>query len=91
MVALKTNDYELIVAKPFSPNLGAEIYGVDLSQDIPDDQFAEIRDAFHNYQVLFFQRPKGNSTRATREIRQTIWTIACASSSTHDDRPSRDF
>ena len=58
MVALKTNDYELIVAKPFSPNLGAEIYGVDLSQDIPDDQFAEIRDAFHNYQVLFFKGQK---------------------------------
>ena len=53
MVALKTNDYELIVAKPFSPNLGAEIYGVDLSQNVPDDQFAEIRDAFQKYQVLF--------------------------------------
>ena len=58
MVALKTNDYELIVAKPFSPNLGAEIYGVDLSQNVPDDQFAEIRDAFHKYQVLFFKDQK---------------------------------
>ena len=58
MVALKTNDYELIVAKPISPNLGAEIYGVDLSQNVPDDQFAEIRDAFHKYQVLFFKDQK---------------------------------
>ena len=58
MVALTTNDYKLIVAKPFSPNLGAEIYGVDLSQNIPDDQFAEIRDAFLKYQVLFFKDQK---------------------------------
>ena len=58
MVALTTNDYKLIVAKPFSPNLGAEIYGVDLSQNVPDDQFAEIRDAFHKYQVLFFKDQK---------------------------------
>ena len=58
MVALTTNDYKLIVAKPFSPNLGAEIYGVDLSQNIPDDQFAEICDAFLKYQVLFFKDQK---------------------------------
>lgn len=58
MVAPKTNDYKLIVAKPFCPNLGAEIYGVDLSQDVPDDQFAEIQDAFLKYQVLFFKDQK---------------------------------
>lgn len=58
MVAIKTNDYTRIEARPFAPNLGAEIYGVDLSQDVPDDQFAEIRAAFHKYQVLFFKDQK---------------------------------
>ena len=58
MVALKPNDYKLIVAKPFSPNLGAEIYGVDLSESVPDDQFAEIEKAFLKYQVLFFKDQK---------------------------------
>ena len=58
MVAPKTNTYSLIEAKPFAPNLGAEIYGVDLSQPVPDAQFAEIRDAFLKYQVLFFKEQK---------------------------------
>ncbi|RED18794.1 TauD/TfdA dioxygenase family protein [Pontivivens insulae] len=58
MVAPLTNDYKLIEAKPFAPNLGAEIYGVDLSEPVPDAQFAEIRDAFHKYQVLFFKAQK---------------------------------
>lgn len=58
MVTPKTNNYELIEAKPFAPNLGAEIYGVDLSQPVPDAQFAKIRDAFLKYQVLFFKDQK---------------------------------
>lgn len=55
MVAIKTNDFRLIKAKPFAPNLGAEVYGVDLSKPVPDDQFAEIKAAFLQYQVLFFK------------------------------------
>ena len=50
-----TNDYTLITAKPFAPNLGAKIYGVDLSKQVPEAQFAEVRDAFLKYQVLFFK------------------------------------
>lgn len=55
MVAPKSRSYTTIEARPFAPNLGAEIHGVDLSKPVPDDQFAEIRDAFHTYQVLFFK------------------------------------
>ena len=54
MVALKKNNYKLITAKAFAPNLGAEIYGVDLSEPVPEDQFNEIKQAFLDYQVLFF-------------------------------------
>lgn len=41
--------------KPFAPNLGAVITNVDLSNDINDAELRGIRDAFHKYQVLFFQ------------------------------------
>ena len=41
--------------KPFAPNLGAIITNVDLSNDINDAELKVIRDAFHKYQVLFFQ------------------------------------
>ena len=41
--------------KPFAPNLGAVITNVDLSNDINDADLKGIRDAFHKYQVLFFQ------------------------------------
>lgn len=58
MVVPQPNTYTLIDAKPFAPNLGAEIYGVDLSRPVPDAQFAEIQDAFHKYQVLFFKDQK---------------------------------
>lgn len=58
MVALKTNGFNSLVAKPFAPNLGAEIYGVDLSQPVSDTQFEEIREAFLMYQVLFFKEQK---------------------------------
>jgi taurine dioxygenase len=41
--------------KPFAPNLGAVITNVDLSNDINDAELTFIRDAFHKFQVLFFQ------------------------------------
>ena len=45
--------YDDIEVRPLSGALGAEIYGVDLSQDLDDKQFAEIRRAFHDYGVVF--------------------------------------
>ena len=41
--------------RPFAPNLGAVITNIDLSNDITDSDLKGIRDAFHNFQVLFFQ------------------------------------
>jgi taurine dioxygenase len=54
MISTRKNEYKLITAKPFAPNLGAEIYGVDLSKPVPDAQFEEVKRAFWEYQVLFF-------------------------------------
>jgi taurine dioxygenase len=42
MVAIRTNNYQHIEVKPFAPNLGADVYGVDLSKPVPDDHFADI-------------------------------------------------
>ena len=49
--------------KPFAPNLGAVITNVDLSNDINDAELKGIRDAFHKYQVLFFQNQSEISPR----------------------------
>jgi len=50
-----TTEYNTLIAKPYAPNLGAEVYGIDLSKGITDEQYTEIRDAFLKYQVLFFK------------------------------------
>tara|TARA_B110000008_G_scaffold122433_1_gene124879 strand:+ start:110 stop:955 length:846 start_codon:yes stop_codon:yes gene_type:complete len=47
--------FKFLDVKPFSPNLGAEVYGVDLSSPLTESQFNEIRAAFLDYQVLFFK------------------------------------
>ena len=49
--------------KPFAPNLGAVITNVNLSNDINDVELKGIRDAFHKYQVLFFQNQSEISPR----------------------------
>ena len=50
-----TTEYNTLIAKPYAPNLGAEVYGIDLSKGITDEQYTEIRDAFLKYQVLFLK------------------------------------
>ena len=60
MVGIEAKTFKHIVAKPFAPNLGAEITGVDLSQEISEAEFSEIEAAFLAYQVLFFKDQKEN-------------------------------
>ena len=40
--------------RPFSPNLGAYVSGIDLAKGISDEQFEQINKAFMKFQVLFF-------------------------------------
>ena len=47
-----------IKIKPYCPNLGAIITGVDLSEPISNDEFLVLKQAFLDYQVLFFQEQK---------------------------------
>lgn len=49
---LPFNSFEL---RPLSPTLGAEIHGLDLSQPLSDEQFAEVRRAMAEYLVIAFR------------------------------------
>ncbi|MDA0341920.1 MAG: TauD/TfdA family dioxygenase [Proteobacteria bacterium] len=53
-----TSPYETIEVRPVGGALGAEIHGVDLSSDLPDRQFAEIREVFRDNGVIFFRDQK---------------------------------
>jgi taurine dioxygenase len=44
-----------IAVRPTGAALGAEIIGADLAQPLDDAAFAQIRDAFYRYEVLYFR------------------------------------
>ena len=44
--------------KLLSEHVGAEISGVNLAADLPDDIFEEIDDAYNRYSVLVFRDQK---------------------------------
>ena len=50
-----TESYRTIEVRPTSGALGAEIHGIDLAEDIGDDQLAELRRAFDDFGVIFFR------------------------------------
>ncbi len=45
-----------ITIKPYAPNIGAIITGIDLSKEITNSEQNIIKDAFHKYLVIFFQK-----------------------------------
>ena len=47
--------YDHIDVKPVTPHIGAEVFGVDLSEPLPDDIFSEVHTAFSRHSVLFFR------------------------------------
>ena len=52
--SLKTN----IEVRPYSPNLGGVVTGIDLSKELKQSELNAVKDAFKHYQVLFFQNQK---------------------------------
>jgi taurine dioxygenase len=48
-------NYKTLQVTPLSPALGAEISGVDIAGGISDEQFAELRQAFADYAVIFLR------------------------------------
>ncbi len=50
-----TKKFKTIKVSPLSPALGGIISGVDIATGVSDEQFAEIRQAFIDYSVIFFR------------------------------------
>lgn len=47
--------YESFVATPFTPNIGATLHGLDLSQPLSDLAQSELKAALARYEVIFFR------------------------------------
>lgn len=47
--------YETITVTPLTPNIGAEVTGIDLAQPLSDQQYEEVHRAWMNHLVLFFR------------------------------------
>ncbi|MEV5281677.1 TauD/TfdA family dioxygenase [Streptomyces sp. NPDC051994] len=47
--------YATIAVEPLTPVIGAEVSGLDLSKDLTDDQWAEVKHAFLRHHVLVFR------------------------------------
>ncbi|AHE53407.1 TauD/TfdA dioxygenase family protein [Sphingomonas sanxanigenens] len=47
--------YDLIDVRPMTKRIGAEIFGVDLSEPLGNQAFSEIHDALMKHQVVFFR------------------------------------
>ena len=47
--------YRTIEVTPYSPHVGAEIGGIDLTRPLPAERLAELRRAFTDHLVLFFR------------------------------------
>lgn len=50
--------YSLINVRPKSGSVGAEIFGVDLNKELKEEQFLEVKSAFHQFGVIFFRDQK---------------------------------
>lgn len=55
MTALRNSGYRHIEVERIAGSLGAEVQGVDLAQDLPDEVLAEIRQALLDNLVIFFR------------------------------------
>ena len=53
--ALERTPYRCITVRPLSPTIGAEIGGIDLSEALEAETFAEIERAHLDYKALFFR------------------------------------
>jgi taurine dioxygenase len=59
--------YHSIELRRSSPNIGAEVFGVDLSKPLGNQQFQEVHDALMDCLVLFF-RDQGLSVEQQKEL-----------------------
>lgn len=55
---LAAREWENFRASPVGATIGAEISGIELSGELPDDVIAELRQALCEYKVLFFREQR---------------------------------
>jgi taurine dioxygenase len=55
MATAPADTFGRFAVSPLTPRIGAEIQGVDLGGDLPDETIAEIRRALLTYKVIFFR------------------------------------
>ena len=71
MTLAAQQQHQLFEIRPLSPNLGAEIVGVDLARGVDDAHFGAIYDAFLKHQVLLFgtqDLPPGRQVEFARKF-----------------------
>ena len=64
-----------LTISPIADALGAEISGVDLTQPVPDEQFEQIRAAFHKHHVIFFRDQTGLSPERHKTFARRFGTL----------------
>ena len=67
--------YETIAVRPLTPTIGAEVDGVRLSGDLPQETIDEIEAALLEHLVIFFRTPRNRSRRAHR-LWPSFWRAA---------------
>jgi len=55
---MKPVPYRTLRLEPVTPHIGADVYGIDLTQPTTAEQLAEIRRALNEHLVLFFREQK---------------------------------
>lgn len=63
LAALVWNEFD---ARPVSPSIGAEISGIDLTDDLPDEVIEQLRRALHEFKVLFLREQPLTSAQHVR-------------------------
>ena len=59
----ESSQYRHLQVSPLTGALGAELFGIDLSEALDDEVIAEIRQALLEYQVIFFRDQKMTPTQ----------------------------
>lgn len=67
--------YDAIEVKPMTRQIGAEIFGLDLSKPLSDHRFEELHEALTRHQVLFF-RDQSLSHDAHKELGRRFGKLA---------------
>ena len=63
---LQSLTWEHFDVKQLSPTIGAELVGLDLSQELPDEVVSEIQQALWDYKVIFFRNQEITSEQQIR-------------------------